>query len=256
MPENTRRRPVQGLRWLATEFLVVALGVLAALVADATWENRAAERRANAYLAQLSADLLETERLIASYQEDSRVWNAATSELVQAFRLNDRPSADSLYVLVGGLASWAGPVRPVLGTFEALVSSGDLAAIRDEGLRIEITKYLESTRTHLQRSQNDFEAYRTPARELFTGIDVLEGLYRMDPDSDVWVTGTLGLRLVPPQPERTPFEVVPEEFFGSREMYYAVLLPAFAQLNENGRLISMLEEARTMRESIERYLDS
>jgi hypothetical protein len=247
---------VQGLRWLATEFLVVALGVLAALVADATWENRAAERRATAYLTQLSADLVETERLITSYQEDSEVWNAATSELVQAFRLNDRPSADSLYLLMGGLVSWNGPVRPVLGTFEALVASGDLTAIRDNGLRIEITKYLESTRTHIQRSQNDFELYRTPGRELFTGIDVLEGLYRMDPNSDLWVTGTLGLRLVPPEPETRPFEVIPEDFFGSREMYYAVLLPAFAQLNENERLISMLAEAKAMRESIERYLGS
>lgn len=66
----------------------------------------------------------------------------ATRRIYQAFYAVERPSQDSL-------ARWIHrcwvleDARPVLGTAEALVATGDLALIRDDSLRTAIMTYLD-----------------------------------------------------------------------------------------------------------------
>jgi hypothetical protein len=138
------KRLVGRSKWLIGEIAVIVLGVLIALGIDA-WYGVVLERQAErTYLEQLIQDLASTETQMA----EAAVRTARSEESAQllADHLRATPlNADSIRVWLSQLQSVDNPV-PVLGTAEALVSTGDLRIIDSPEARVAITRWLSRSR--------------------------------------------------------------------------------------------------------------
>ena len=138
------------LRWFASELVVVVVGILVALSLNAWWAGRADRSDEMAYLAQLREDLRTTEATMAKADSSMRQGpHRALTLLLRSFGTASRPPRDSLLSWLH-TASWVETPRPVLGTAEALVSSGSLRLIRDDSLRTAITTYFEKNEELLE----------------------------------------------------------------------------------------------------------
>ena len=105
--------------------------------------------RERVYLTQLAEDLRETERIMAD--RDARMeaeTHRAFRRLQLSFGQTPRPPRDSVAAWLYGIAYTATP-RPVLGTAEALVASGDFGAVADDSLRAAVLRYLDFSREYL-----------------------------------------------------------------------------------------------------------
>ena len=141
---------------------VVTVGVLLAFALNAWWEGQREADRETAYLRQLLTDVRDYERhLLASIAHDETM--QANAARVLAFTHSDAPAPPmdslALWVLNGFNFS---DVRPIRGTLEALVQSGDVALIRNERLRqrvISAAGYMDYTLEKLQRTEHDLSAF-------------------------------------------------------------------------------------------------
>ena len=132
-------------RWFGAEYLIVVLGVLTAVGINAWWGDRQDRAKEQVYLRQLAVDLRETERAADEVDAQMDRFERAPRRLAQAYYLADPPPRDSLVAWGASFLNYR-TLRPVLGTAEALVSTGDLALVRDDSLRIAISAYLDGTR--------------------------------------------------------------------------------------------------------------
>lgn len=164
------------MRWFAAEFLVVVTGVLVALALNAWWQGRQDAAREQAYLRQLSAELHETERTTAELAvlQEERV--RANAELVRAYHNPNSPPADSLSAWLDFALFMGGIGRPVLGTAEALIATGDLRLIRNDSLRSALTAYIEQSRTLIGIQETYFEFWLAHRAEVTARVDEIEVL--------------------------------------------------------------------------------
>lgn len=132
-------------RWLFAELFIIVLGVLIALAIDEWRENAANATLERQYLHQLIADLRLTEDLMAEVVEENELSKAATRSLVQEFESAETPTVEQVRTLLLSMFAFNNPV-PVLGTSEALVTTGDLRLINNETARSDITGYLSRSR--------------------------------------------------------------------------------------------------------------
>jgi hypothetical protein len=139
------------------EVAVIALGALAALGAQAWWQNRQDRERERDYLRHLLADTRENaRRLDAAIAADSASARAQAHIADALYAPAPLPPADTLVQLFAGgngSAFSASDFQPVLGTYTALMSTGDLRLIRDEPARTRLVAYaarLESEREMLR----------------------------------------------------------------------------------------------------------
>jgi hypothetical protein len=130
---------------LFAELLIIVVGVLIALGIDEWRERIANAELENIYLEQLIADLEETERKMADVSQLNMASLAATQSILAAFENPEAAKSDRINNLLIEMASFNNPV-PVLGTVEALVSTGDLQLIRSAEIRSAITRYMSRTR--------------------------------------------------------------------------------------------------------------
>jgi hypothetical protein len=103
------------------------------------------------------ADLRETERIMAD--RDARMdagTHYAFSHLLNSFGQRDRPPRDSVMAWFLGIDYTAAP-RPVLGTAEALVASGDFGGVADDSLRAAILRYLDLARETMADQEDTME---------------------------------------------------------------------------------------------------
>ena len=148
---------------VALEVVIVVVGVVIGFQVTAWGQARADAATERGYLRQVSADLAETERAMADADDGARHVERAIYRLNRAFYTPDRPPRDSLLVWIGN-AAFGAPRRPVLGTVEALVATGDLALISTDSLRSALTEYLEDARAEID-TQARFEQTRASAEE-------------------------------------------------------------------------------------------
>lgn len=127
------------------EIAVVVLGIVIGFQVTAWGQSRSDRAKEQAYLRQLSADLLETERAVDRLTAQMVPLERAPRRLAQAHYLPEPPPRDSVIAWASAAPVYFS-VRPVLATAEALVSTGDLALVQDDSLRVEIAAYLESSR--------------------------------------------------------------------------------------------------------------
>jgi hypothetical protein len=135
-------RPATDWRAALREFAVILASVLTALLAQAWWQQREEQRRELDYLRQLLADTRENEaRLDRVIAQDSAFGVAAANAMAALVGAVPLPPADTLDAWTSGAVSSA-DFRPLLGTFRALIGSGDLRLVRNDTLRAALTDYL------------------------------------------------------------------------------------------------------------------
>ncbi len=238
-------------RWFAAEFLVVVLGVLAAVGINAWWQGREDAATEAAYLRQIAQDLDATVAVMDGLDATLAPAERAGDLLFESFRKADALPADSVLVLVSA-ASRISDARPALGTIEALVSTGDLALIGDDSLRASIPAYLEQQRTWLDRQGVLFGRALDNLRALQPHVDVSEADAAM-------VAGGGSLRV--PRPgmrgpdsvtaSRPPFPFDAERFRRDRDAYDAVVWMAYLQMQSRGVRRRMASTARELRQRVE-----
>ena len=156
------KNAIREQNWFAVvlEFFIVVMGVVVGFQVTAWGQERTDRERERVYLTQLAEDLRETERIVA--QRDARMDSTthhSLNELFLSFGQPRRPPRDSVVRWLRGMGYTAAP-NPVLGTAEALVTSGDIGTVRDDSLRTAILRYLDVTREYV----GDQMAYREEAR--------------------------------------------------------------------------------------------
>lgn len=229
------------LRWFAAEIVVVVAGVLIALALNAWWGARQDRAQEQVYLLQLAADLHETQALLADGDARAVGPDAATRRLYDAFYAPQRPPRDSLLRWVYR-TSWIWPVRPVLGTAEALVTTGDLALVRDDSLRSAITAYLDDSRRLMVVHDGNVERWVNHSDQLMTQIDRSALLGALDPDQIESLRDSPTWSLADGE-QRDPFPFSPETFLTDRETYAALL--GMADMKQNLGAIRRMLRRRT-----------
>ena len=161
-PTSPRKRPwtilgrlaqaVREQNWFAVglEVVIVIVGVVIGFQITAWGAARSDAAREQIYLRQLAEDLRETERLAAEADSALEPAEWSHARLLQAFLRAQPPLEDSL-------AAWSFewidviPVQPVMGTDDALIATGDLTLIREDSLRIAVTRYAQALFAETER---------------------------------------------------------------------------------------------------------
>ncbi|MAQ96054.1 MAG: hypothetical protein CMM84_21335 [Rhodothermaceae bacterium] len=241
-------------RWFGAEFLVVVTGVLVALAVGAWWQGRQDAVSEQAYLRQLAADLRETERAATEADAFLRPVDRAGSLLWLAFYETAAPPRDSLLAWAER-AMWTSTVRPVVGTAEALVATGDLALIRDDSLRTAVTAYLERTRGRLYDHEQFDQAWAAAERRMRRHVDPTESALRL---YDAATLGGYLAQMGVPETDlselNAPFPFDAGPFLRDPD----ALQDAFEMANAKRNLLTvrraMAEDARALRRRVEAEL--
>ena len=128
---------------LATELFVVVLGVMIALAAD-SWrqglEEQSIERR---YLERLTDDVLGSMSNLTAHRESKAVIAAAAYELARSMEGDASPLSDDAFLETLFRATQIGFDRQEFSdvTYQELVASGNLALIRDPGVREGVVEF-------------------------------------------------------------------------------------------------------------------
>ena len=138
---------VREQNWFAVvlEVLIVIVGVVVGFQVTGWGQTRADQAAEQTYLGQLAVDLAETERRVLAVDSLNRAGGGALVKFIRAFAADPPPPTDSL-LKWGWKTDYIDMVTPVLGTVEALLSTGDIRLVRDDSLRAAIVAYLDEMR--------------------------------------------------------------------------------------------------------------
>jgi hypothetical protein len=156
---SARRWP-RNARWFLAEFMVVLTGVLVALALNAWWGERQNRQLERAYLLQLHEDLAASEADLSMIADEMLTRALHSAAVGHAFWDPAPASVDLLMSLGMPLSSTR--TRPVLGTAQALVATGDLRLIRSDRLRSELMSYLEWSQARIDNIARFDETYYRP----------------------------------------------------------------------------------------------
>jgi hypothetical protein len=241
------------IRWLAAELTIIVVGILVALAIQSRVDDRNDRAHERVYLRQLLADLRETERWVVRVDSIHGSRDRAGAMLLHAFFTPERPPRDS--VLVWAInATWYEPRRPIMGTAEALVATGDLALLHDPALRAAVTAYLAENRMLWAEQLAAEEVWMRASQQLSSALDFSEGLellVRTPQDSLAVANPAFYL---PAGPRRRPFPVDLEAFLRNRDAYDGVANMYWGKRNMAQLRASMLQTARTLRARVEAAL--
>ena len=243
-PPPTIRTPWRsGLRWFLAEFVVVVAGVLVALALTSWAQDRRDVHREQAYLRQLTADLLTNERLLAEAVAFSGQRAAASARVLQRF-WRTAPAVDATLVDDLSLPRTTRRFRPEVGTVEALISSGELDLVRSDALRASLLAYVETTRTRLEDIQRYDETYYRPAVAMLQAGPDLHAYYRFR-------TRDHTLLPRPASVERVPFPTTLAAMMRDRVVYDGYNFLLIAHRNQSSQYDLMLDETQALRASID-----
>jgi hypothetical protein len=241
------------IRWLAAELTIVVAGILIALAIQSWVDGRDDRAREREYLHQLQGDLRETERLVMRDDSIHRVRDRSGVMLLHAFFTPDRPPRDS--VLVWAIdATWYEPRRPVLGTADALVATGDLALLQDHALRAAVTAYLAESRTLTAEQLAAEEVWMRASQQLSSALDYSEGLELLARSRQDSLALANPLFYLPAGRRRHPFPVDLDAFLRDRDAYDGVANMYWGKRNMAQLRAAMLQSARALRARVETAL--
>lgn len=153
---------VRRWRWLGVEFLVIALGVLAALFVDTWVEDRENAERAEVYRQRLIVDLeRDIRNLDAVIEYYSGVRNYALMTLADLEREQPLDDFILLHAAFNAAEEWLFILES--STYNDLQSTGALALIDDVALRIELAEYHRAGKAR-EVAWNLVRDYRAVAR--------------------------------------------------------------------------------------------
>ena len=137
---HAEHRP--GWRGILREFATIVAGVLVALAGQAWWSSREDAVREHDYLRQLLVDTRENEeQLTNALRFDRSVRDAEAALATALYAPRPLPTPDSLRVLFDGPIFASSNLEPRIGTYTALLSSGDIRLIRTDTLRAQLIAY-------------------------------------------------------------------------------------------------------------------
>ncbi len=166
----------QKLPWgrLGAEFVVIVLGVLVALTADAWRDTRAERAEELEYLDALEQDFTENQGLLATHIEDAeRIRDANLSLLDTDYTRASREEVRLLLVDALLIVQF----RPVMATYQDMVNSGDIRLLSSDSLRVALARF--ESRAAIQNEVSGWAwdhwiAYEEP---LMIEARALTGLY-------------------------------------------------------------------------------
>jgi hypothetical protein len=238
------------VRWLAAELTIIVVGILVALAIQSRVDAREDRAREHEYLRQLRADLRETERLVMRDDSIHRVRDRSGVMLLHAFFTPERPPRDS--VLVWAINStWYEPRRPIQGTAEALVATGDLALIEDHALRAAVTAYLAESRMVTAEQLAAEVVWMRASQQLSSALDFSEGIELMVRSRQDSLAVADPLFYLPRGRRRRPFPVDVDAFLTNRDAYDSVANMYWGKKNMAALRAMMLQNARTLRARVE-----
>ena len=236
MAEQGQRGAVRWRR-LATESIVIGLGVFLGLAADAAWDARQDGIREIDYLRLLDADLIATERGLARVIEAQAAAGRAASAALNGINAIPQPPADSLARWLGG-GFYAPRFEPTMGTVVGLMQTGDIVLISDQGLRTELLAYQQEAQSFLNTGGSFLELR----------IRAIEDLGRMINVAALPTRTVLVSRVLPP-PDFDSLGQVPA-------FLSAVSILATAVANREQFLEALEARVRQVREALDRAMES
>lgn len=144
---SARRR---GLRWFASEFLVVVAGILVALGLQAWWQDRQDTSRGAEYQQQVLSDIRVSERTLREAMAIDQAHYAATKLLGAALYAPGTPTAAQARQWLQSHPGWTADPRPVLGSVNALIQTGEIRLVPSAGARRAIVTYASVMETTWQ----------------------------------------------------------------------------------------------------------
>jgi hypothetical protein len=244
------RRWPRNARWFLAEFMVVLTGVLVALALNAWWGERQNRQLERAYLLQLHEDLAASEADLSMIADEMMTRALHSAAVGHAFWDPSSTSADDLVVSLGAPLS-ANRTRPVLGTAQALVATGDLRLIRSDRLRSELMSYLEWSQARIDNIARFDETYYRPGVALISE--------RFDQTALRWLAdnaisrnvdlATSALSMRPAAGGAAPFPVALSSILQDADVYrgYSQLLVGHRnQAFEYGRMVSRSRYLRNL----------
>jgi hypothetical protein len=145
-----------------SEFVVIVVGVLAALSVESWRENQADRGLEGRYLEQIVTDSQENLRLIRDATAlEQRHFDIAES-LWQAAQRDVPPSADSVRAWIGRRDGswWFSDPRLRDGTITALARTGDFALIEDARVRSGILGYVSQLQADIEEFRREIDFHK------------------------------------------------------------------------------------------------
>lgn len=145
------------------EFILIVTGVLVAMAANTWWTSRQDHTKERSYLAQLLADTrANQERVDSAFASDSAAMVSTRRLLALLSDTTPAPPDSARRGLPGGDAFASPDFRPLLGTYTALLETGDLQLLDSPGLRFRLVAYqssLESVRETVRHTAETMERH-------------------------------------------------------------------------------------------------
>ncbi len=161
-------------RHAAGEFILIVTGVLVAMAANSWWTSRQDHTKERSYLAQLLADTRANQVRVDSAVASDSAAMAATRRLLALLSdtgtdtgtdtdtASTQPRDSARRDVPGGDAFSSPDFRPLLGTYTALLETGDLQLLDSPGLRFRLVAYqssLESVRETVRHTAETMERH-------------------------------------------------------------------------------------------------
>ena len=149
--QNSRTNRLGSVNWLQaiTEVVLILVGIGLAVAADSWMDSRRERQEERQYLIGLREDLVETkEGLEQSLQQTEQTYDRKLSFIRALQGPSDALTEDELRELFSNIFQtyWS---SGVFGTYQDMVSSGDLRLIRNEEIRIALAKFIDDWDTVL-----------------------------------------------------------------------------------------------------------
>jgi hypothetical protein len=146
------------------EFVLIVAGVLVAMAANSWWESRRDHTREETYVIQLLADTRANQVRVDSALAADSVAQRSTGRLLGTLSGTvASPPRDSTARGIQGADAFSSPdFRPLLGTYTALLETGDLQLLDSPDLRFRLVAYqssLESVRETMRHTAETLERY-------------------------------------------------------------------------------------------------
>ncbi len=146
------------------EFVLIVTGVLVAMAANSWWESRRDHTKEETYVTQLLADTRANQVRVDSALAADSVAQRSTGRLLGILSDNGTAtSRDSTPRGIPGADAFSSPdFRPLLGTYTALLETGDLQLLDSPDLRFHLVAYqssLESVRETMRHTAETLERY-------------------------------------------------------------------------------------------------
>lgn len=131
----------RGLKWFASEFLVVVAGILVALGLQAWWQERQDATRGAEFQRQILSDARATERSLRESIAQDRAHYTATRLLSAALYAPEVPTRGQTLQWLQSYSGWIADPRPVVGNVNALIQTGDIRLVANPEVRRALVSY-------------------------------------------------------------------------------------------------------------------